>query len=166
MLRLTREYLKTMGRRSPWTSPALAALLCGGCVLSDGNVRPVCSPPYFRKIDDHCTAHAAIGAARHQLSCMTEASGVSPSSDYAFGFQQAYVDIAQGGSGMTPVVPPRRYWGDRYRTQAGHAQTQEWFAGYAAGASRACACYRGNTIATSWSGAGCDTSANCTWGRP
>lgn len=59
------------------------------------------------------------------------------SRDFSTGFVQAYVDVAEGGSGNTPAVPPERYWKRCNRTASGHGRAEEWFAGYRAGAQLA-----------------------------
>ncbi len=42
-----------------------------------------------------------------------------------------------GASGEVPPLAPINYWHDHNRSPTGHAQAQDWFAGYAAGASQA-----------------------------
>jgi hypothetical protein len=163
MLRLLGGGLTALGRHRPWI-PA-AALLLGGCSLAGS--KPVCMPPYFRKLDDHATNEAALTAARRQLKCMHQSAGFRPSRDWAYGYEQAFVDVARGASGATPAVPPRPYWADCYRTAEGHARAQEWFAGYTAGAARAGECYRPyNVVATSDGAVQCEYSTNAacaTW---
>jgi hypothetical protein len=57
--------------------------------------------------------------------------------DYGAGFEQAFVDVALGGSGAVPAYPPRPYWELWHRSPQGHAAAQHWFDGYAAGGQRA-----------------------------
>ncbi|QDT57196.1 hypothetical protein Pan44_52630 [Caulifigura coniformis] len=128
-------------------TPAVAALFFGGCAggittwipgrahLHNSN----CSPLYARDIDDCITAHRAKCASRECLKSLSHQSQCDFSSDYAYGFEQAFVDVAQGGWGVTPAVPPRRYWGLCYRTESGKQQACDWLAGYTAGAERALA---------------------------
>jgi hypothetical protein len=84
-------------------------------------------------IRDHkATKRAAIKAANEALA---EQNCGAISRDFEFGFQQAFIDISNGGSGALPVVPPPRYWTAPYRTTWGHNKAREWFSGYEAGAS-------------------------------
>jgi hypothetical protein len=90
-----------------------------------------CGPP--DGIRDHiATKHAAIKAANEALA---EQNCGAISRDFEFGFQQAFIDIANGGSGALPAVPPPRYWTAPYRTTWGHNKARDWFSGYEAGAS-------------------------------
>lgn len=59
------------------------------------------------------------------------------SRDFRYGFQQAFIDIANGGNGALPAIPPSRYWSAPYRTCWGHNKAREWFEGYEAGAGSA-----------------------------
>ncbi len=77
---------------------------------------------------------AAVAGANQELA---EQIAGKVSSDFEFGFQQAFIDIANGGSGALPTVPPPRYWTAPYRTSWGHDKARDWFAGYQAGANSA-----------------------------
>lgn len=59
------------------------------------------------------------------------------SCDYQRGFKQAYIDVAMGESGEVPPAAPMEYWKSRLRNSKGHARADDWFQGYAAGASYA-----------------------------
>lgn len=101
-----------------------------------------CGPP--DGIRDHVSVKkAAIKAANRSLS---EQNCGATSRDFRYGFQQAYIDIANGGSGVLPAVPPPRYWAAPYRTTWGHNKAREWFSGYEAGANSAKCCMPGNTL--------------------
>jgi hypothetical protein len=57
------------------------------------------------------------------------------SKDYAEGFKEGFTDyLLFGGSGQAPYVPPKRYWGVRFRTPDGARAIDEWFAGFRHGA--------------------------------
>lgn len=126
-------------------TPAVAALFFGGCTggitswipgrghLHNSN----CNPLYCREVDDCITGHRAKSAARECLKSLSHQNDCSFSSDYVYGFEQAFIDVAQGGWGLTPAVPPRRYWGLSHRTCEGKQGACEWLDGYAAGAGRA-----------------------------
>jgi hypothetical protein len=74
-----------------------------------------------------------------------------PSCDFREGYTQAYVDLAEGGNGEVPAVPPERYWKSKYRSAEGYSRAEDWFAGYRAGVEMAQAegISQFNTIPTS-----------------
>lgn len=74
-------------------------------------------------------------ARRAYASC----AGVSrhPGGDFHDGFFAGYLDVATGGCGRVPAVPPHRYWGRCYTNPGGHQDAEAWFAGFAAGAGAA-----------------------------
>ena len=85
-------------------------------------------------LDRKATQHAAIRSANQALRrCYGDQVG----HDFRQGFQQAFMDIANGGSGAVPAVPPPRYWSAPYRTLWGHEKADEWFDGYDAGGDAA-----------------------------
>ncbi len=92
--------------------------------------------------------HAAISSANQTLS---EQFYDEISRDFKYGFQQAFIDVGNGGNGALPAIPPSRYWSAPYRTTWGHTKARHWFEGYQAGASTAkcCAMREAQTIATS-----------------
>ena len=101
-----------------------------------------CGPP--DGIRDHVTVKkAAVKAANRALS--NQNCG-DTSRDFRFGFQQAYIDVSNGGSGVLPAVPPPRYWAVPYRTTWGHNKARDWFSGYEVGAIAAKCCMPSNTI--------------------
>jgi hypothetical protein len=53
------------------------------------------------------------------------------------GFRAGYQDVASGGSGCVPAIPPRKYWTWKYQTAEGQAKVAAWFAGYPYGAQAA-----------------------------
>ncbi len=145
MSRRTWDRLAVWRQRYWRFTPAVAALLFGGCAGSVTTWIPGrahlhnsnCNPLYCREVDDCVTAHRARGVARECLKSLSRRSNCNFTSDYVHGFEQAFVDVAQGGWGLTPAVPPRRYWGLCHRTAAGKQQACDWLAGYSAGAERA-----------------------------
>jgi len=56
---------------------------------------------------------------------------------YGKGFRQGYRDVAAGGNGCPPTLPPSCYWSVCYQSPAGQAKVQEWFRGYVFGANAA-----------------------------
>ena len=53
------------------------------------------------------------------------------------GYQAGYRDVASGGSGCPPVLPPRCYWAWHYQSPEGQAKVAAWFEGYPHGAATA-----------------------------
>ena len=101
-----------------------------------------CGPP--DGIRDHVSVKkAAVKAANQSLS---EQDGGAVSRDFKYGYQQAYIDISNGGSGALPAIPPARYWAAPYRTTWGHNKARDWFTGYEAGACSAKCCMPANTL--------------------
>lgn len=56
---------------------------------------------------------------------------------YGKGFRQGYRDVAAGGNGCPPTLPPSCYWSVCFQNPSGQAKVQEWFRGYVFGASAA-----------------------------
>lgn len=83
------------------------------------------------------TQHRARNEAHHSLAQRRRRFEGEESCHYRTGYYQAFEDIAEGRSGVTPAIPPPRYWSDCYRTAEGHARAAEWFAGYRAGSADA-----------------------------
>lgn len=108
---------------------------CRDC--AEGTCHPlICVPfeDYIRCLDEKFAAHEARRRANRSLR---KCYDTLPSADFRDGYRQAFVDVALGGRGQLPAVPPERYWSTCYRTAGGHQRAQNWYAGYAAGASRA-----------------------------
>lgn len=53
--------------------------------------------------------------------------------DFAYGFVQAYIDLAEGRGPLPPNLPPSCYWTAYYRSCAGQPHVEEWYAGYRVG---------------------------------
>ena len=95
-----------------------------------------CLPPpiagkyfYHRRIDTLVTKLTAQNSAKRdigQIDC-------EPSRDFRDGFTQAYIDLAVGRPPCVPTVPPKKYWHAFYRSCAGYAAVEEWYAGYRVG---------------------------------
>jgi len=56
---------------------------------------------------------------------------------YGKGFRAGYRDVANGGEGCPPTMPPQCYWSVCYQNPAGQQKVQEWFRGYVYGANAA-----------------------------
>jgi len=87
--------------------------------------------------DDLSVKQAAGRCSTQALHELCSYGGHPLSSDFKDGFRQAFVDVAMGGNGVTPAIPPEKYWKSYYRTADGHARADEWFEGYRAGAVQA-----------------------------
>lgn len=53
---------------------------------------------------------------------------------FGHGFKKGYYDVALGGNGCPPALPPRRYWSVWYQSNQGHYKQHRWFDGYEYGA--------------------------------
>jgi hypothetical protein len=58
-------------------------------------------------------------------------------SHFGAGFRAGYADVASGGNGCPPALPPRDYWTWKYQTPEGQGMVAAWFAGYPFGAKAA-----------------------------
>ena len=56
---------------------------------------------------------------------------------YGKGFRAGYRDVANGGDGCPPTLPPSCYWSVCYQNPAGQQKVQEWFRGFVFGANAA-----------------------------
>jgi hypothetical protein len=103
---------------------------CSGCTTGCG---PNC---YIGWIDTLRTRNDARANARQVLRS-TYGRFPQVSCHYSDGFEQAFVDLAEGGDGSIPPIPPRRYWNAEYRCPWGAGCAEEWFVGYEAGVAAA-----------------------------
>lgn len=56
---------------------------------------------------------------------------------YGKGFRAGYRNVAGGGDGCPPTLPPQCYWSVCYQNPVGQAKVQEWFRGWVYGANAA-----------------------------
>lgn len=115
---------------------------------------------YCRDLDEMYARHRATRRAVVSLrQCYR-----NQNCDFRSGYVQAYVDVAIGGSGALPPVPPERYWKACRRDPEGHQKATDWFAGYAAGSQNALGStwHAYNTVPASASTAACSSTAGCT----
>lgn len=115
---------------------ALMLLLAGLLAVASGCQRSRttrgCSPNWHHTgLDERAAGQQGLRAAR----CVLKGGDVS--CHFREGFEQAYIDIAQGADGTPPGVPPERYWNTGYRNPEGHVRAEQWMAGYHAGAQAA-----------------------------
>jgi hypothetical protein len=85
----------------------------------------------------HCDERFARSRAEQRGYVTVRECYPGADSDFRQGFIQAYVDVALGGDGMLPPVPPERYWKTCERDPEGYCEADHWFAGYTAGARHA-----------------------------
>ena len=57
--------------------------------------------------------------------------------DFGEGFRAGYRDVAAGGNGCPPPLPPRSYWTWKYQNPEGKGKIAAWFSGYPYGAKAA-----------------------------
>jgi hypothetical protein len=55
-------------------------------------------------------------------------------SHYKHGWKQGYYDVAMGGAGQRPFLPPKKYWSACYQNARGERAVEFWFQGYHDGA--------------------------------
>ncbi|MDA1017887.1 MAG: hypothetical protein O3A00_25945, partial [Planctomycetota bacterium] len=60
-----------------------------------------------------------------------------PSKHFRNGFEDAFDEIADGGDGVIPPIPPKKYWNTYYRSPEGKFYAQQWFNGYQVGVDMA-----------------------------
>jgi len=113
---------------------------CGGsCDSAAGNCR-VCKAPraywshgrYIHWYDSWVTQRSAEQCAEKTLKNDPEVCE-NPSTDFCCGYEQAFIDLANGGNGVTPPVPPQKYWKANNRSARGYQKAEQWFEGYRAG---------------------------------
>ena len=64
-------------------------------------------------------------------------NGMPHSVDYAKGFEEGYYDVASGGDGCPPALPPEKYWWATYNSPVGQEHVKAWFQGFRDGAAAA-----------------------------
>jgi hypothetical protein len=64
-------------------------------------------------------------------------NGMPHSVDYAQGFEAGYYDVASGGDGCPPPLPPKKYWRATYNSPVGQEHVKAWFQGFRDGAAAA-----------------------------
>ena len=92
---------------------------------------------YWPWLDDVFTKRAAKKCAKKILLKQQWKTKTWLGKDYKYGFEQAFIDVAQGSQGEIPAVPPPRYWNTHYRTPLGQQAAEQWFEGYRAGVALA-----------------------------
>lgn len=137
---------------------------CGGLFGKRSSCGPNCYDP---ATDSSRVRRIAKSQARKSMTRLWWQTKSRPSCDFREGYTQAYVDIAEGGTGVVPAVPPERYWKSKNRSAEGYARAEEWFAGYRTGASAAEAegLSQYNTIPTSSAHYGGDQTGMTTAGE-
>ena len=132
-------------------------LLISGCRLSDNLLRtsiiePLQYSPYWdNKLDRHQfrkLAQEALECERVIARAEHDNYALVPfSADYECGFVDGYVDyLMYGGSGVPPVVPPRRYWWTACDCPAECNAMQQWNRGFQHGAAVANASGKRNCV--------------------
>jgi hypothetical protein len=77
------------------------------------------------------TAHSAY------KDCACPPECISSERDYRKGWKDGYYEVATGGEGCLPPLPPECYWTPRYECDQGRAAIQTWYRGYQDGAHAA-----------------------------
>lgn len=124
-----------------WMRCSVTVALCmlaAGCQLAENAVHNVTFEARVNctEMRDRCKYEKL---ARESWRLVTQNEHVRTfSKDYADGFKEGFVDYLEfGGAGQPPYLPPKQYWGPHYRTPDGHRAIEDWYAGFAHGASMA-----------------------------
>lgn len=114
---------------------AMALCAGSGCTLGRA-VRDQLA--YCEPVDSFLAGCRAGSAADTAWREYAAACGDSPRhSDFGRGYRAGFRDVALGGNGCTPAMPPRVYWSSRFQTPEGQERIGEWFSGYPLGAQAA-----------------------------
>lgn len=92
---------------------------------------------YWPFLDQWKTTTTATKAARRILWRQMWDTKSWINAHYRAGFTQAYIDVANGGNGELPPVPPPQYWNAHFRSAKGQWRAERWFEGYRAGSAMA-----------------------------
>jgi len=90
---------------------------------------------YWPKLDEWRTTRTALKCARRNLFKQMWETKSWINAHYREGFAQAFIDVANGGNGELPAVPPPRYWNAHFRSAKGEWRVERWFDGYRAGSA-------------------------------
>lgn len=109
-----------------------------GCNVLTGDCR-ACQAPrwywsrgrYIHWYDSWVTERTAEACAKKTFR--NDPAATAATGDFYCGYQQAFIDLANGGSGVTPAVPPEKYWKANNRSARGYEKAEQWFEGYRAG---------------------------------
>jgi hypothetical protein len=89
------------------------------------------------KFDEKALESKLRECAAQALFVIEEVTHQEFSDDFEDGFEQAFVDLSQNRKGVTPAVPPPRYWHAYYRAPHGRRHVYDWYAGYELGTQEA-----------------------------
>jgi hypothetical protein len=84
---------------------------------------------------NHCWAHFAWKLQRPSIDKYCAPRPLVE--NYGKGWRRGYYDVAMGGGGQVPLLPPNCYWGIGHMNPLGHEEIRAWFAGYQDGAMAA-----------------------------
>jgi len=73
-------------------------------------------------------------------ACKSNVNAADRTADFADGFKSGFVDVSRGGDGACPAVPPHCYWDAKFQTAEGKLRIEQWYAGFALGATTALHC--------------------------
>ena len=126
--RATRTCVATIGRFAVGLAGVLMVAGTAGCQYHMDNLT------YGHSINKKiATKRAKARAVEAWYKCHDHKyKDCAERNDVFAGFVAGYVNVAMGGEGCTPMMPPRKYWSWRYdgKPQFGHA----WLKGYPLGA--------------------------------
>jgi hypothetical protein len=89
-------------------------VVSGGCVLED------CKSNILNRYRAAAAFDSVCYAPEHACDMK----------DYAHGWKRGYYDMACGGNGCPPVLPPECYWSCLHQNPEGHRKVHVWYEGY------------------------------------
>jgi len=99
--------------------------ISGGCVT-------------LRQYTSDCVMRVQAGSAYRSAACPPDCR--HEKRHYARGWKQGYIDVAEGGEGCAPPLPPDCYHSCIFQCADGQAAIRSWYRGYQDGAQAAFAC--------------------------
>ena len=134
--------------RLHWLAMAML-LLSSGCITpcfsgACNSSEPLYVSPMSRfgsvekklpKLDEWRTTRTALKCARKNLLKQMWETKSWINAHYREGYAQAFIDVANGGNGELPAVPPPRYWNTHFRSAKGEWRIERWFDGYRTGSA-------------------------------
>lgn len=110
-------------QRTSWGLGIALLTLMSGCYDIQANIE-----------DQQMQLARSMHASRAWRRCKGIYHDVDHRKHFGDGFCAGYADVASGGAGCAPTLPPRKYWSVWYQNPSGQRKVQAWFEGFAHGA--------------------------------
>ncbi|WP_437191419.1 hypothetical protein [Planctomicrobium sp. SH527] len=114
----------------------VCALWFSGCQIQQGIQHQI---QYCEPLDEACQSiHIKMAAHREWKHYVHLCPPDDPHRCYfKDGFIDGFMNVASGGQGCLPAIPPRKYWKSCYETEDGQLKIQAYFQGYPEGVQAA-----------------------------